>query len=93
MIGANYGYGPALDKIRQAWCAMDFNRSEYITRREFSTRAKYEIERILSQPNYLPQGGYGYPPQAIPSKAYLLKIIIHLNLLLEQNHKIWIGWI
>ena len=62
MIGNKYGYGPTLDKIRQAWYAMDFNRSGYITRHEFSTRAKYEIERILSQPNYPPVGGYGYPP-------------------------------
>ena len=74
MIGNKYGYGPTLDKIRQAWYAMDFNRSGYITRQEFSTRAKYEIERILSQPSYgapgayPPQAGYppqpGYPPQA-----------------------------
>ena len=70
MIGNKYGYGPTLDKIRQAWYAMDFNRSGYITRHEFSTRAKYEIERILSQPNYPPQGGYGYPPQTIPPSAY-----------------------
>ena len=66
MIGSKYGYGPTLDKIRQAWYAMDFNRSGYITRQEFSTRAKYEIEKILSQPNYPPQGVYppqgGYPP-------------------------------
>ena len=93
IIGDKYGQGPTLEKIRKAWKAMDFNKSGYLTRSEFSIRAKYEIERILSKPNYLPQGGYGYPPQAIPSKAYLLKIIIHLNLLLEQNHKIWIGWI
>ena len=71
MIGQRYGYGPTLDKIRQAWYAMDFNRSGYITRQEFSTRAKYEVERILSQPNYgstfVVQPGYvpqpGYPPQ------------------------------
>ena len=62
MITQKYGYGPTVDKIRQAWSAMDFNRSGYITRQEFSTRAKYELERILSQPNYGPQaGGYGAP--------------------------------
>ena len=66
MITQKYGYGPTVDKIRQAWYAMDFNRSGYITRQEFSTRAKYEVERILSQPNYGaggygPQPGYGAP--------------------------------
>ena len=69
MIGQRYGYGPTVDKIRQAWYAMDFNRSGYITRHEFSTRAKYEVERILSQPNYgVPQAGYGpgYIPPAQP---------------------------
>ena len=71
MIGNKYGYGPTLDKIRQAWYAMDFNRSGYITRHEFSTRAKYEIERILSQPNYGPpaygaQPHYGYGPHVVP---------------------------
>ena len=70
MIGQRYGYGPTVDKIRQAWYAMDFNRSGYITRQEFSTRAKYEVERILSQPNYgVPQAGYGpgYIPPAQPA--------------------------
>ena len=60
MITQRYGYGPTVDKIRQAWYAMDFNRSGYITRHEFSTRARYEVERILSQPNYAP--GYGASP-------------------------------
>ena len=73
MIGNKYGYGPTLDKIRQAWYAMDFNRSGYITRHEFSTRAKYEIERILSQPNYGQPAygapGYGYPPH-VATPAY-----------------------
>ena len=59
MITQKYGYGPTVDKIRQAWSAMDFNRSGYITRQEFSTRAKYEVERILSQPSYGAQPGYG----------------------------------
>ena len=72
MIGNKYGYGPTLDKIRQAWYAMDFNRSGYITRAEFSTRAKYEIERILTQPSYgAPAPGYGaYPPQQYPPQGY-----------------------
>ena len=66
MITQKYGYGPTVDLIRQAWYAMDFNRSGYITRQEFSTRAKHEVERILSQPNYGaggygPQPGYGAP--------------------------------
>ena len=61
MITQKYGYGPTVDKIRQAWYAMDFNRSGYITRQEFSTKAKYEVERILSQPGYGAQPGYGHP--------------------------------
>ena len=62
MITQRYGYGPTVDKIRQAWYAMDFNRSGYITRHEFSTKAKYEVERILSQPNY----GVGAPAYGAP---------------------------
>ena len=64
LIARKYGNGPTLDKIRQAWYTMDTNRSGYITRQEFSTKAKREVERILSQPNY----GYGqqYPPQQMP---------------------------
>ena len=64
MIIQRYGNGPTVDKIRQAWYAMDINRSGYITRQEFSTKAKREVERILSQTNY----GYGqqYPPQQMP---------------------------
>ena len=34
MITQRYGYGPTVDKIRQAWSSMDFNRSGYITRSE-----------------------------------------------------------
>ena len=59
MIIQKYGNGPTVDKIRQAWYAMDRNQSGYITRQEFTTRAKYEVERILSQPNYGAQPGYG----------------------------------
>ena len=55
-----YGNGPTVDKIKQAWCAMDTNKSGYITRQEFTTKAKKEIEKILSQPN---QPGYGHQPQ------------------------------
>ena len=75
MITQKYGYGPTVDKIRQAWSTMDFNRSGYITRQEFSTRAKYELERILSQPNYGPQAGaygagYGAQPGYGPRPGY-----------------------
>ena len=65
MITQRYGYGPTVDKIRQAWYAMDFNRSGYITRHEFSTKAKYEVERILSQPNY-GTPAYGAPAYGAP---------------------------
>ena len=63
IIIQRYGYGPTVDKIRQAWFAMDFNGSGYITRHEFTTRAKYEVERILSQPDY---GGGQYGPSPVP---------------------------
>ena len=61
MITQKYGHGPTVDKIRNAWYAMDFNRSGYITRQEFSQKAKYELERILSQPGHA-QPGYGVQP-------------------------------
>ena len=61
-IVQRYGNGPTVDKIKQAWYAMDSNRSGYITRQEFTTKAKREIERILSQPNYV-QPGYGHQAQ------------------------------
>ncbi len=61
MIIQKYGNGPTVDKIRQAWYAMDKNRSGYITRQEFSTKAKREVERILSQPGYGAQPGYVAP--------------------------------
>ena len=64
MIVQKYGNGPTVEKIRQAWYSMDINRSGFITRQEFSTKAKREVERILSQPNYGPQPGY--PPQHMP---------------------------
>ena len=70
-IIAKYGNGPTVDKIRQAWYQMDTNRSGYITRQEFTTKAKREIEKILSQPNYGPQAGYGYQPNAhMPQQHY-----------------------
>ena len=59
MIQSKYGTGPTLDKIRQAWMSLDRDRSGYITREEFSIRAKKEMVRILGE-----QGGYnqhGYP--------------------------------
>ena len=61
-IVQRYGNGPTVDKIKQAWYAMDTNRSGYITRQEFTTKAKREIERILSQPNVV-QPGYGHQAQ------------------------------
>ena len=63
MIQKKYGSGPTLDKIRQAWMSLDRDNSGYITRQEFSTRAKQEIERILSQPGQAGYGqqGYGQP--------------------------------
>ena len=67
LITKRYGYGPTVDKIRAAWSALDVNRKGYITRSEFSYRAKLELERILTTPDYIPAGyhpapyGYGYP--------------------------------
>ena len=67
MIQKKYGSGPTLDKIRQAWMSLDKDRSGYITRHEFSTRARQEVERILAQqnqPGYQPgyqQPGYQQP--------------------------------
>ena len=54
IIQRKYGSGPTLDKIRQAWMSLDRDNSGYITRYEFSRRAKEEVERILAQ-----SGGYG----------------------------------
>ena len=71
MIQQKYGSGPTLDKIRQAWMSLDRDRSGYITRQEFSTRAKQEIERILNQPNS--QQGYGqagYGQQGYGQQGY-----------------------
>ena len=71
-----YGNGPTVDKIRQAWNAMDSNRSGYITRQEFTTKAQKEIEKILSQPapgQYPPQqqhGNMGYNQYQQPHQAY-----------------------
>ena len=63
MVEQKYGRGPTLDKIRQAWYSLDRDGSGYITRNEFSHRARKEVERILA--GYSPQPGYGagYPPQ------------------------------
>ena len=71
MIQQKYGSGPTLDKIRQAWMSLDKDRSGYITRQEFSTRAKAEIERILSQQGS--QAGYGqqgYGQQGYGQQGY-----------------------
>jgi hypothetical protein len=74
MITQRYGYGPTVDKIRAAWSSLDFNRSGYITRNEFSTRARYELERILTQPDYMPvgyrPGMYGAAPYGTAPPHY-----------------------
>ena len=69
MIQKKYGAGPTLDKIRQAWMSLDRDNSGYITRSEFSTRAKQEVERILAQQN---QPGYqqGYGQQGYGQPGY-----------------------
>ena len=64
LITKKYGAGATVDKIKQAWYAMDTNKSGYITRQEFSTKAKREVERILSQPGHAQPGhgvGHGVP--------------------------------
>ena len=66
IITKRYGYGPTVDKIRAAWSALDFNKSGYITRNEFSYRARYELERILTQPDYIPLGYTPYGPSYVP---------------------------
>ena len=75
LIQQKYGSGPTLDKIRNAWLSLDKDKSGYITRAEFSTRAKKEVERILSQqggqPGYnQPQQGYGQPGYNQPQQGY-----------------------
>ena len=73
IIQRKYGSGPTLDKIRQAWLSLDKDKSGYITRAEFSTRAKKEIERVLSQaggqPGYA-QPGYGQPGYGQPGHVH-----------------------
>ena len=67
-VQQKYGSGPTLDKIRQAWMTLDKDNSGYITRAEFSTKARAEVERILnspSQPGYN-QPGYGQPGYGQP---------------------------
>ena len=71
MIQNKYGNGPTLDKIRQAWMTLDKDKTGYLTRNEFSTRAKKEIEKILSQVGTQqavgPQGyGHGQPGHGQP---------------------------
>ena len=65
MIQQKYGSGPTLDKIRQAWMSLDRDSSGFITRYEFSTKAKREVERILAQ-----QGGAGYGQQGYGQPGY-----------------------
>ena len=68
MVQQKYGSGPTLDKIRQAWMSLDKDHSGYITRSEFSTRARAEVERILKQPGQAGYGqaGYGQPGYGQP---------------------------
>ena len=79
-IQRKYGTGPNLDKIRYAWAALDKDGSGYITRREFSHRARAEVEKILTTPSYNPPGyapgrpgfgqpGYGQPGYGQPGYA------------------------
>ena len=70
MIQKKYGSGPTLDKIRQAWMSLDRDNSGYITRQEFSTRAKQEIERILSQPGQAGYGQQGYGQAGYGQQGY-----------------------
>ena len=65
LIQQKYGSGPTLDKIRQAWMSLDRDSSGFITRYEFSTKAKREVERILAQ-----QGGAGYGQQGYGQPGY-----------------------
>ena len=71
MIQNKYGNGPTLDKIRQAWMTLDKDKTGYLTRNEFSTLAKKEMEKILSQAGSQqavgPQGyGHGQPGHGQP---------------------------
>ena len=66
LIQKKYGSGPTLDKIRQAWMSLDRDKSGYITRTEFSTRAKQEVERILKQAG----GQQGYGQQGYGQQGY-----------------------
>ena len=75
LIQQKYGAGPTLDKIRNAWLSLDKDRSGYITRTEFSTKAKKEVEKILSQQGgqqgyNQPQQGYGQPGYNQPKPGY-----------------------
>ena len=66
-IQNKYGAGPTLDKIKNAWLALDRDKSGFITRKEFSTKAKQEIEKILTQGSAQP--GYGQHGHAQPGHA------------------------
>ena len=63
-IQNKYGAGPTLDKIKNAWLTLDKDKSGYITRKEFSAKAKQEIEKILTQGSAQP--GYGQHGHAQP---------------------------
>ena len=67
LITKRYGYSPTVDKIRAAWLALDVDRNGYITRNEFCYRAKIELERILTMPDYIP---IGYTPGVYTPGVY-----------------------
>lgn len=48
LVQTKYGTGPTYDKLKQAWSTLDKDRSGFLTRNEFSTRAKKEVEKILA---------------------------------------------
>ena len=71
LVQKKYGSGPTLDKIRQAWMSLDRDGSGYITRYEFSQRAKREVERILAQQGGAPgYGQQGYGQQGYGQQGY-----------------------
>ena len=63
-IEKKYGSGPNLVKIREMWSKLDMDKSGFITRNEFSIKARMEVEKLMAgtygQPGY-GQPGYGPP--------------------------------
>ena len=79
-------------KIRGDWSVC--NRSWYITRNEFRYRARYELERILTQPDYIPVGYstgiYGDYPPDFPLLLFLLRFMVLMDMVIYniKNYKI-----